>query len=176
MSVAMSFDTQIERELGRILGPIDSAPVPAWSAMSSGGNMKRVIGGAGAAIGAKLVMGFAVAALAATGAGAATEVAVTGSLNPMDWGQQVKQQVAACKAALASGQHGIGECVSDFAKQHGEAVSDQHEASGARENHGAGQDKGKGDQNGQGQNGHGGGNDQSGDKGHGKSGAPGQNK
>jgi hypothetical protein len=112
--------------------------------------MKRILGGAGAAIGAKLVTGLAVAAFAAAGAAAVTEAGATGSLNPADWGQQVKQQVAACKAALTSGQHGIGECVSAFAKQHGDQVSDQHQASGARENHGSGKDKGQG-QSGQGQ-------------------------
>ena len=81
---------------------------------------------------------FALAALASTAAGAATEAAITGSVNPADWGQQVRQQVVACKAALETDQHGIGACVSAFAKQHGQLVSDQHRASGARLNHGNG--------------------------------------
>jgi hypothetical protein len=64
----------------------------------------------------KLLTGIAVAAAAVVVAGAATEVAVTGSLNPTNWGQQVKTQVGACKASAAAlGLHGIGECVSDFA-------------------------------------------------------------
>ncbi|TMB89953.1 MAG: hypothetical protein E6J37_02205 [Chloroflexi bacterium] len=100
--------------------------------------MKRILGGAGAAIVVKALTGFAVAALAATAAGAATEATITGSLNPADWGQQVKQQVAACKAELEAGQHGIGQCVSAFASQHGKLVSAEHRASGARENHGNG--------------------------------------
>jgi len=103
-----------------------------------GGNVKRILGGAGAAIVVKALTGFAVAALAATAAGAATEATITGSLNPADWGQQVKQQVAACKAELEAGQHGIGQCVSAFASQHGKLVSAEHRASGARENHGNG--------------------------------------
>lgn len=47
------------------------------------------MGGAGAALGVKVLTGFAVAAFAAAAAGAVTEVAVTHSLNPADWGQQV---------------------------------------------------------------------------------------
>jgi len=78
-----------------------------------------VLGGAGAALGFKILSGVAVAAAAVTVAGAAT----TGSLNPTVWGQQVTQQVASCKAQLADGQHGIGDCVSTFANQHGQAVA-----------------------------------------------------
>lgn len=89
--------------------------------------MKRLLGGAGAALGLKIVTGFAVAAMAATAAVAATEVALTGSINPTNWGQQVKEQVADCKASAARlGVHGIGQCVSSFARQHGDAVSDSH--------------------------------------------------
>lgn len=140
--------------------------------------MNRILGGAGAALGAKLLTGFAVVALGAAGAGAATEAAITGSLNPADWGQQVKQQVTTCKDSLrASGVRGIGPCVSAFAKQHGPLVSDQHRASDSRTNPGKGHDKsnghGKGN-NGQGDNGQGT-NGQPGDKGHGKpSAVPGQ--
>lgn len=158
------FDSEIERELSRVLGPVDGASIPAWRAPASGGFMKRILGGTGAAIAAKLATGFAVAALAAAGAGAATEVAITGSLNPADWGQQVKQTVATCKETLrASGVRGIGPCVSAFAKKHGDLVSDQHQASDARLNPGKGHDKGKGHGQGNGQD-----NSQPTDKNHGK--------
>jgi len=109
--------------------------------------MKRLFGGAGAALGAKLLTGFAVAALAMTAAGVTTEVATTGSLNPADWGQQVREQVQDCKDTLrASGVRGIGQCVSAFAKQHGKVVSGEHRNSDARTNdHGNnGKDKNKG--------------------------------
>ena len=97
--------------------------------------MNRFLGGAGAAVGAKIVTGFAVAAMAATAAAAATEVASTGSLNPADWGRQVSHQVQVCKDTLrASGTRGIGQCVSEFAKQHGKLVSGSHRASDARDN------------------------------------------
>ena len=133
------FDREIERELGRVLGPVENASIPAWRTPASGGFMKKILGGTGAALAAKLVTGFAIGALAAAGA---TEAVVTGSLNPNDWGQQVVQQVNKCKAALQPGQHGIGQCVSAFARQHGPAVSDDHRASGARTNNGKGNDKG----------------------------------
>ena len=163
------FDGEIERELGRVLGPVESASIPAWRVPASGGFMKRVLGGTGAALAAKIVTGFAIGALAAVGA---TEAAITGSVNPNDWGQQVVQQVNSCKAALQSGQHGIGQCVSAFAKQHGKIVSAQHHASGARTNDGNdgnGNGKGKGNGHGKpsdpGSQGTGG---QPGDKSHGK--------
>jgi hypothetical protein len=127
------FDREIESELSRILGPVDRASIPAWRTPASGGVMKRLFGGAGVALGAKLLTGFAVAALAMAAAGVTTEVATTGSLNPSDWGQQVKEQVQDCKDTLrASGVRGIGECVSAFAKQHGKIVSGEHRNSDAR--------------------------------------------
>ncbi len=112
--------------------------------------MKKLLGGFGAAVGVKLLTGIAVAAAAVTVAAAASEVASTGSINPADWGQQVSQQVQTCKDTLrASGTRGIGQCVSQFAKQHGKAVSSAH-ASGARGNsqgNGNGNDNGNGNGN-----------------------------
>ena len=97
--------------------------------------MKKLLGGAGAAIGLKVLSGFAVAAAAATIAVAATEVATTGSLNPLNWGQQVTQQVNACKASAERlGVHGIGQCVASFARTHGKAVSASHKPAGAGDN------------------------------------------
>jgi len=107
--------------------------------------MKRLFGGAGAALGAKFLTGFAVAALAVAGAGVTTEVATTGSLNPSVWGQQVKEQVQDCKDTLrASGVRGIGQCVSAFAKQHGKVVSGEHRNSDARTNDHGNNGKNKG--------------------------------
>jgi len=117
---------QLGIELHRIVDPMTAGPIPIRRATAlSGGTMKRLLGGAGAALGVKIVTGFAVAALAATAAVAATEVALTGSINPTNWGQQVKEEVADCKASAARlGVHGIGQCVSSFARQHGDATSD----------------------------------------------------
>ncbi len=139
------FDRDIESELSRVLGPVDRGSIPAWRAPASGGLMKRLFGGVGAALGAKLLTGFAVAALAVAGAGVTTEVATTGSLNPSDWGKQVVQQVQTCKDTLrASGVRGIGQCVSAFAKQHGKIVSGEHRNSDARTNSHGNNGKNKG--------------------------------
>jgi len=89
--------------------------------------MKKLLSGAGAALAAKIATGFAVAAIASTAAVAATEISLTGSANPANWGQQVKQTVETCKETLrASGTRGIGQCVSAFASQHGKTESGDH--------------------------------------------------
>ncbi len=110
---------------------------------------KGLLGGAGAALGLKVLTGVAVAAAAVTMAGAAT----TGSLSPDNWGQQVVDRVNACKMDLASGTRNIGQCVSEFAKTHGAMVS-----SGARHHGNDHSTLGAGNANGHGKgsgNGHG---------------------
>ncbi len=69
-----------------------------------------------AAVGIKSKVGVAVlAALLATGGATGAVAAATHGA----FGQQVKAQVESCKDALGTGAHGIGDCVSDFAQQHG---------------------------------------------------------
>jgi hypothetical protein len=120
-----SFERELEHELHRILDPMTAGSIPVRRSMQPGGSMKKLLGGAGAAIGVKILTGIAVAAAATTFAVAASEVAITGSINPANWGQQVKTQVDACKASAARlGVHGIGQCVASFARQHGGTVSD----------------------------------------------------
>ena len=121
--------------------------------------MNRLLSGGGSTLAVKAASGFAVAIVAVLAAAAVTEAAITGSADPSNWGRLVTQQVATCKAALKTGEHGIGQCVSAFASQHGQVVSGR--ASGARLNHGnanangkaraaAGKDNGKGKGNGSG--------------------------
>src|SRR5260370_37410239 len=119
--------------------------------------MKRLLGGVGAALGVKLLTGIAVAAAAVVVAGAATEVAITGSLNPTNWGQQVVQQVGTCKASAAAlGLHGIGECVSDFASSKARVNQGQNDGKGNGKSNGKSdgkgipKDKGNGNGNGNG--------------------------
>lgn len=90
-----------------------------------------VLANAAAVVSAKGAIGLTVAVLAIGGASA--EAALTGSANPEIWGRQVVTQVQTCKDALAPGSHGIGKCVSTFAKTHGNQVSADHRASGARQ-------------------------------------------
>lgn len=152
-------ERELERELHRVLDPVSRLPIPARRAPGHGSLYGRLAGGAGAALTVKVLTGVAVAAAAATVAGAAT----TGSFNPIDWTQGMSRTVESCKAALTPGHHGIGECVSDIANQHGQAV-----ASAARHQ---GQPSGNGSANGQGNggsNGHG--NDKGSGNGHGKGG------
>jgi hypothetical protein len=144
MSDIGDFAHELERELHRLLDPIAVQPIPPRTAARSGHRMQRLLGGAGAAVAVKLSTGFAIAALAATAAGAATEIAITGSVNPNDWGQQVKATVAACKDSLrASGTRGIGQCVSAFAKQHGRADGSTNQGHGNGNGNGNGKDKNK---------------------------------
>jgi hypothetical protein len=120
-----NFEREMEHELHRILDPMTAGPIPFRRPMQPGGSMKKLLGGAGAAIGVKILTGIAVAAAATTFAVAATEVAITGSVNPTNWGQQVTTQVNACKASAERlGVHGIGQCVASFARTHGDTTSD----------------------------------------------------
>jgi hypothetical protein len=135
-------ERELEQELHRILDPIAGQPIPPRRTIQNRRAARALLGGAGAALSLKLLTGVAVAAAAVTVAGAAT----TGSLDPTVWGQQVSARVADCKAKLADGQHGIGDCVSSFASQHGASV-----ASAARQH-------GNGNQNGHGNSGNGNGN------------------
>src|SRR4029077_10547575 len=92
---------------------------------------------------AAIAVTFGVLAAAAAG-----EAAVTGSVNPVDWGQQVVQQVQKCKDALGPDSHGIGDCVSSFSSQYGKNVSDEHRAHptpGQGNGNGSGTGNGNGD-------------------------------
>jgi hypothetical protein len=128
------FESEIEHELHRVLDPALPGTIPAWRVPRPWSLTKRILGGAGVAVGFKVLTGIALAAAAATIAGAATETVITGSVNPSVWGQQVQGSVQACKDRFAtSGQHGIGECVSDFASKHGEWASDSNQSPEAAE-------------------------------------------
>lgn len=155
-------ERELEQELHRVLDPVSRLAIPARRAPRHGSLYGPIAGGAGAALTVKVLTGVAIAAAAATVAGAAT----TGSLNPVDWTQGMSRTVESCKTALTAGHHGIGECVSDIANQHGQAVASaaRHQGKPA----GNGQSNGEG---GGGSNGHG--NDKGNGNGHGKSGNPG---
>jgi hypothetical protein len=123
------FDREIEFELHRKLDSLDREPIPLRRTVQSRATRTRaLVGGAGAALAMKLVSGVAVAAAAVTVAGASA----TGSLDPTVWGQQVSQRVQQCKDTLADGKHGIGDCVSAFARTHGPGVASnaRHQGNG----------------------------------------------
>lgn len=121
-------DLQLPRHAYAYAG---SRPLPAqarYQAITANGEAHLpLLLKVGAALTTKTAMAVAAGALA-VGAAGASERAITGSANPSDWGKQVVQQVNDCKAALAPGSHGIGQCVSSFAKQHGKSTGDDHRA------------------------------------------------
>jgi hypothetical protein len=131
-------ERDLEQELHRVLDRVSGIPIPPRRTGHARVSVRALVGGAGAAFTVKLLTGVAMAAAAVTVVGAAT----TGSLNPVVWGQTVSEKVESCKAQLAGGQHGIGDCVSEAASQHGAAV-----ASAAR-HHGNGNGKDSGNGNG----------------------------
>jgi hypothetical protein len=140
-------ERELESELHRVLDPLSALPIPTRRMPARGITARTVLGGAGAALSLKLLTGVVAAAAAVTVAGTVT----TGSLNPVDWGQQVSQHVADCKAKLADGQHGIGDCVSSFANQHGTAVASDARHHG--QDSGSGNGAGAGSSNSHGNNG-----------------------
>ncbi len=134
-------ERDLEQELHRVLDAVSARPIPPRRAGHAGFGWRAAIGGAGTALTIKVLTGVAVAAAAVTVAGAVT----TGSLNPEVWGQQLSDRVVNCKQQIAnSGQHGIGDCVSPFASQHGATVSS------AARHHGSGNGDGNGNPNGNG--------------------------
>jgi hypothetical protein len=117
------------------------SPLPAQAqyhtAFVQGAVHVSLLANVGAALTTKAAIGFTASVLA-VGAAGAGEAVITGSTNPGDWGKQVVEQVKDCKAALAPGSHGIGQCVSEFASQHGNKGSGAH-----RPNPGQGQGHGQ---------------------------------
>ena len=121
-------DSQLHQQAAANTGP---SPLPAQAqyhaAYLTGGAHLSLLAKIGAALTTKVAIGVAAGALVVAAAGAG-ESAITGSVNPSDWGKQVVKQVNECKTALAPGSHGVGECVSSFASQHGQSTSADHRA------------------------------------------------
>src|SRR5258708_983453 len=128
------------------------SPMPAQAqyhaAYAKAGTRLSLLAKVAAALSTKAAVGVAAGALAVGAAGVGESV-ITGSTNPGDWGKQVVKQVNDCKAALAPDLHGIGQCVSSFASQHGAANSAGHRATPtpAHGDHTPGQPTGKGKAN-----------------------------
>jgi hypothetical protein len=133
------FDEWLKLELHAYAGRhngfrLTPAPSQYHASYLQAGTRVSLVAKVAALVSAKAAIGLAMGVLAVSAAGMAGEASITGSISPANWGQQVEQQVQKCKAALAPGTHGIGQCVSAFAQQHGELVSSDNRASKAREN------------------------------------------
>jgi len=86
-----TFEQHLEDELHLLLDAQAPATIPAWRMPAQGSRrVLPLVGGAGAAVTAKIVTGAAIAVLAA---GASTEILITHSANPIDWARNVQQQV-----------------------------------------------------------------------------------
>jgi hypothetical protein len=170
MNVAVrdGFDGWLEQQLhvetGRTRGSA-SAPYQSryHAAYLTRGAHMSVFAKAVAVVSANGAMAVLAGALVVSAAGIAGEASITGSLNPVNWGKQVVQQVEKCKDALTPGSSGIGQCVNTFAQQHGQQVGGGQAASGARENPPTPPGKG----NGNGNSGHGNGGQGNGGQGNG---------
>ena len=80
--------------------------------------MPKLISGLVAALATKTAAGLTVAALAAGATGAVVVGVQTGAVQ--HFSESMKANVAQCKSeAPTNGQHGIGTCVSSFARHHG---------------------------------------------------------
>ncbi|MHB8718529.1 MAG: hypothetical protein ACYDAC_06520 [Candidatus Dormibacteria bacterium] len=120
-------DRWIETELSRSFDRLDLRPTPAQGRYrSTTPHWRRrrmsLLTGLPAVLTTKAAATAAIVLTAAGGA-VATKAAVTGDPNPVNWGSTVTQAVQSCKAALTSGEHGIGHCVSNTADQHGQNQS-----------------------------------------------------
>jgi hypothetical protein len=132
-----SFDTwlgdQLQHHVSASPGP---SPMPVQAqyhaAQVAGAGHMSFLAKAAALLTTKAAIGVAAGVLVVSAAG--SEAAITGSFNPTDWGTQVVKQVNKCKDALAPGSHGIGQCVSSFASQHGKQVSADHRATPGHSN------------------------------------------
>ncbi len=126
--MTQSFDQWLGRELSQSLAPIVGEPAQPGQARYQALAMAR---GASHRVSRKVLVAAAVATMALAG-GTAAAAGISGSLDPRVWGQQVKSAVDECNRDLQPGQHGIGACVSAFARHHDEQMgTPQPSASGA---------------------------------------------
>jgi hypothetical protein len=123
MNASGDFDNWLEAELDKGFArstQLSKAKVDGYHGFVPRGQGSQRISTGRPFVG-KAAMALAAATLSLGTVGAAAATAVTHSANPQVWGQQVENAVADCKTALSSGQHGIGDCVTAFAKQRGSA-------------------------------------------------------
>jgi len=127
------FERLLEQELqnaaGRLQGPSPLARQSAYrTALATGGLVLSPFS-IGALLSSKLVVAAAASTLVV--GGAVTATAATGSANPGDWGAAVVQAVQGCKTTVGTGpdaanhtasgaRDNVGQCVSAFAKTHGQ--------------------------------------------------------
>ena len=117
------FELWLTDELGRSYSRFNVTPAPSGAPYRA---TRRAGGFRGLPLPARAAVGAAAVAIGLIASTAFAAAAVTGSANPQTWGQYVSDAVSTCKSELASGQHGIGQCVRAIAHQKGTQERDQH--------------------------------------------------
>jgi len=84
-----AFEERLDKDLRAYLDPHAEGLIPAWRMPEPSRSGRRLLGGAGAALGAKIALGAVIAVMAA---GATTEAVITRSVNPVDWARHVTTQ------------------------------------------------------------------------------------
>lgn len=111
-------EQELHRQVGSLSGPSPQVSQSAYHAASLKAARTGLRSSLVSVASSKAAAGLAVAALA-VGGGSLAAAAATGSTDPGVWGKTVTAAVAQCKDQLKNGAHGIGECVSQVAKQKG---------------------------------------------------------
>jgi hypothetical protein len=122
-------EQELERELHRVLDPVAASPIPPRRPVHRQVGLRALTGGTGVALTVKVLSGAVVTAAAVTVAGVAT----TGTVNPVDWGHEISNQV------MSAPQHGAAGPTP--ASQHGSGSTG---SSGTANGNAAGQSKDKG--------------------------------
>lgn len=127
-------DQELHKAVGGLTGPNPMPAQAAYHLAATAGRSASLVSTIVAAASTKTAAGLAAAVLVA-GGGTVAAASATGSTNPDVWGQAVRAAVTTCRAQLHPGEHGVGPCVSSFARQNGAEEKREHAASGARQNH-----------------------------------------
>jgi len=129
--MGVEFERWLEEELKRgVRSASGPPPVPRYATLPHATGGWHLTHAIAATAKSKVAVAATAVALAAGGTVGA-KAAVTGNANPFQWGQQVKQKVVTCKQSLKPGEHGIGKCVSEFAKLHGQQQRNAHGKGGS---------------------------------------------
>jgi hypothetical protein len=142
-TMGTEFDRWLEEELNRSFATLDGGYVaPRYlETRAPRRGVSRLLAAVPALVTAQVAAaGIAVVAAASTGVAVHNVVTGSGSNDAATWGQKVVEQVQKCKAELGPGEHGIGKCVSQFAKQNGDQQSDRNGQGAGNDEDGSGDD------------------------------------
>jgi hypothetical protein len=125
--MGMEFEEWLEEELRRGSHQVHGLPAGAarYASLSPEAGRSPMMLGLATVAKSKVAIA-ATATVLAAGSGVAAKAAITGDPNPFHWGKQVREQVAKCQNNVDPDEHGIGQCVSDVAKQHRQEVREAH--------------------------------------------------